>query len=283
MQVPCTLPSQEHWKLPAGMAMATRNAAGLRALCMPLPGETHDISSIIAKNQAVMSLLTCKRHWAAALYSVQYICQPSVKQQHSVHSVHLAFRFRSLITIPCRKQPTSFSRCVYVAADIDKQALHSHNNIQSPSAAHLPHSSDDSSATVRHDASSLKGCSSPSSQLTPTLSPSAARAVGQDTHRPPSALANRSPAASPVTPITPDQPSQLTAAAAATAVEDLQLEPLPAPDASEGAAAAAEYQAYRKRWEAGSTLAQRWSRSGPAAKGGGLGRARAIVWGGGGA
>lgn len=69
----------------------------------------------------------------------------------------------------------------------------------------------------------------------------------------------------PVTPDTPAPTADLAAAAAAGQREVKQafgtaLKPLSAPDVSEGSAAAAEYAAYQKRWEEGSTLAQRWAR-----------------------
>lgn len=139
-----------------------------------------------------------------------------------------------------------------------------HHHPQSPTG-HLPHSSDDSSATTRLDASSAKGgCSSPTSELEhATLSPSAAHTPA-DTPRPtPPSIDHGSPAPSPVTPNTPAATADPAAAAAAQReVQALgtALEPLCAPDVSEGPAAAAEYAAYQKRWEQGSTLAQRWAR-----------------------
>jgi len=59
------------------------------------------------------------------------------------------------------------------------------------------------------------------------------------------------------------QPGSPTAELTEGAIGSLtstNLEPLCPPDASEGPEAAAEYEAYIKRWAAGETLAQRWER-----------------------
>jgi hypothetical protein len=64
----------------------------------------------------------------------------------------------------------------------------------------------------------------------------------------------------PAAPMAHQAGDEAHTASPAPAAEDLSLAPLPPPDASEGPEAAAEYEAYLQRWEAGDTLAQRWHR-----------------------
>jgi len=118
-----------------------------------------------------------------------------------------------------------------------------------PSAAH--NSSDDSSATIRHEANSPNVCHSPSSTFSGKRSPSHGKTPAAVTDLP------QLPSEAPTT---PSEPAGKKAGAAAAAHASTSLEPLCPPDASEGPEAAAEYEAYIKRFAAGETLAQRWER-----------------------
>jgi hypothetical protein len=74
-------------------------------------------------------------------------------------------------------------------------------------------------------------------------------------------LAQQREPASPDSVVTaPKPPVAAGSPASAAAIQVPDLVPLPPPDASEGAQAAAEYETYLQRWDAGDTLAQRWHR-----------------------
>jgi hypothetical protein len=93
-----------------------------------------------------------------------------------------------------------------------------------------------------------------------TLLPSSATAAAADGHASPLAVLAREPA-SPDSVVTAPKPSQAAAGSPASAAPQVpDLVPLPPPDASEGPEAAAEYELYLQRWDAGDTLAQRWHR-----------------------
>lgn len=79
------------------------------------------------------------------------------------------------------------------------------------------------------------------------------------------ALAQREPA-SPDSVVTAPKPAAAAGGSpvSAAAIKVPELVPLAPPDASEGPEAAAEYETYLQRWDAGDTLAQRWHRCGPA-------------------
>jgi hypothetical protein len=90
------------------------------------------------------------------------------------------------------------------------------------------------------------------------LMPHTATAAAASGH----AGANLTQPASPDSVVTAPKPAQAAAASPASApvayVDDLV--PLSPPDESEGPEAAAEYELYLQRWDAGDTLAQRWHR-----------------------
>jgi hypothetical protein len=74
-------------------------------------------------------------------------------------------------------------------------------------------------------------------------------------------LAQREPA-SPDSVVTAPKPVAAAGGSpvSAAVIKVPELVPLPPPDASEGPEAAAEYEIYLQRWDAGDTLAQRWHR-----------------------
>lgn len=74
-------------------------------------------------------------------------------------------------------------------------------------------------------------------------------------------LAQQREPASPDSVVTaPKPPVAAVSPASAAVIQVPDLVPLPPPDASDGAEAAAEYEIYLQRWDAGDTLAQRWHR-----------------------
>jgi hypothetical protein len=75
-------------------------------------------------------------------------------------------------------------------------------------------------------------------------------------------LAQQREPASPDSVVTAPKPPAAAAGSpvSAAVIQVPDLVPLPPPDASEGAEAAAEYEIYLQRWDAGDTLAQRWHR-----------------------
>jgi hypothetical protein len=93
------------------------------------------------------------------------------------------------------------------------------------------------------------------------LLPASATATAADAHASLLAVQACEPA-SPDSVVTAPKPSAAAAAGspASAAPQVPDLVPLPPPDASEGPEAAAEYELYLQRWDAGDTLAQRWHR-----------------------
>lgn len=96
--------------------------------------------------------------------------------------------------------------------------------------------------------------------LMPASATAAAAETGHSALLAPHHPAPREPA-SPDSVVTAPKPPQAPAGSPASAAPQVpDLVPLPPPDASEGPEAAAEYELYLQRWDAGDTLAQRWHR-----------------------
>lgn len=110
------------------------------------------------------------------------------------------------------------------------------------------------------DASDAGGAASGHSDTTyQALLPTSATAAAAEGHAG-ALLAQREPA-SPDSVVTAPKPVAAAGTpASALVVEVPDLVPLTPPDASEGPEAAAEYEMYLQRWDAGDTLAQRWHR-----------------------
>ena len=87
------------------------------------------------------------------------------------------------------------------------------------------------------------------------LDPAAAAAMAAPA---PDVPTDHAAAGSPAAPLDAEAAPDVQPATAGLQVAELC--PLPPPDAAEGPEAAAEYELYLQRWEAGDTLAQRWHR-----------------------